>query len=134
MFFLLRLTFISRWLKIAIFLKIGKNRGRDFPERQFRTYSGAKSNFVPNDIPIGFEMAEKNVNRQTYIFVFIQVEIKSVNRTYLFYFSFIFFNDLKFEVILLRLKLYTAKLQFNILTKSVCFSEVNKKNRFQYIE
>ena len=40
-----------------------------------RTFTGPKSSFVTNGIPIGFEMAEKNVNRQTDrqtdIFVFI---------------------------------------------------------------
>ena len=30
---------------------------------------------MPKGFPIGFEMAEKNVNRQTDIFVFIKVEI-----------------------------------------------------------
>ena len=36
----------------------------------FRTFPGAKSNFVPKGNPIGFEMAEKKANRQTNIFVF----------------------------------------------------------------
>ena len=31
----------------------------------FRTHSGPKSNFVPKGFPIGFQMAEKNANKQT---------------------------------------------------------------------
>ena len=30
-----------------------------------RTLTGPKINFVPNGFPIGFEMAEKNGNKQT---------------------------------------------------------------------
>ena len=41
----------------------------------FRTRSGSKRNFVPKGIPIGFEMVEKNLNKETNkqidIFVFI---------------------------------------------------------------
>ena len=31
----------------------------------FRTFPGAKSNFVPKSVPIDFEMAEKNANKLT---------------------------------------------------------------------
>ena len=37
----------------------------------FRTVPGAIGKFVPKGFPIGFEMAEKNLNRQTDNFVFI---------------------------------------------------------------
>ena len=48
----------------------------------FRILPGAKGKFVSKGSPIGFEMAEKNVNkqtdRQTNIFEFILVEIDTV--------------------------------------------------------
>ena len=44
----------------------------------FRTFPRAESNFVPKGIPIGFEMPEKNVYKQTDIFVFMLVEINII--------------------------------------------------------
>ena len=42
----------------------------------FRTCPGPKGNFMPKGIPIGFDMAEKNVNSQTNKhFVFILVDM-----------------------------------------------------------
>ena len=48
----------------------------------FRTLSEAKGSLVPKGFRIGFETAEKNVNRQTNkqtdIFTFIKVEIQLI--------------------------------------------------------
>ena len=45
------------------------------PFKYIFVFPGVKSNFVPKRAPIGFEMADKNVNKQTdkqtYTFVFI---------------------------------------------------------------
>ena len=48
-------------------------------QKHFCVKKGANSSFVPKAIPIGFEMTEKNVNKQTNgqtnIFVLMYVEI-----------------------------------------------------------